>query len=161
MGIAPRSIVVSGVAQAQPHVLNAAVRTVKGQAMEILEWSKGSETTLREEVWRPEENKTPAPIRGNFSMISDWYPRPDSNRQTLRRGILNPLRLPIPPLGQRLGDLAVPLIRVNGKRQVFHPVTHSFFRFTICWPRRCRNLAIWRFQSPVGTSFRAGPKCRG
>ena len=29
-----------------------------------------------------------------------WYPEPDSNRHTLRRGILNPLRLPIPPSGR-------------------------------------------------------------
>lgn len=29
-----------------------------------------------------------------------WCPRPDSNRHALRRGILNPLRLPISPLGQ-------------------------------------------------------------
>ena len=31
---------------------------------------------------------------------SRWCPRPDSNRHALRRRILSPLRLPIPPLGQ-------------------------------------------------------------
>ena len=34
------------------------------------------------------------------STACEWYPRPDSNRQAFRRGILNPLRLPIPPLGR-------------------------------------------------------------
>ena len=30
-----------------------------------------------------------------------WYPEPDLNRHAFRRGILNPLCLPIPPPGHR------------------------------------------------------------
>ncbi len=43
-------------------------------------------------------------VTGQYKM-SFWYPRPDSNRHTLRRGILNPLRLPIPPLGHTQGPV--------------------------------------------------------
>jgi hypothetical protein len=33
--------------------------------------------------------------------ILEWCPRPDSNRHSFQNRILNPARLPIPPLGQR------------------------------------------------------------
>src|SRR5690606_28069816 len=35
----------------------------------------------------------------NLLRKEEWCPRPESNRHALRRGILSPLRLPIPPLG--------------------------------------------------------------
>ena len=41
-----------------------------------------------------------------------WCPRSDSNRQASRRRILNPLRLPIPPLGHGGCDSAVARFRL-------------------------------------------------
>src|SRR5690606_37484393 len=44
------------------------------------------------------------PCAGAMQQIR-WCPRPDSNRYALRRGILSPLCLPVPPLGRGVATL--------------------------------------------------------
>src|SRR5690606_36093038 len=51
-----------------------------------------------------------------------WCPRPDSNRHALRRGILSPLRLPIPPLGQVRVAESNSWREVGNYTQVFPPL---------------------------------------
>lgn len=53
---------------------------------------------------------------GTGSESRGWYPWPDSNRQALRRRILNPLRLPIPPHGPTPQGLRRPASAVNQSR---------------------------------------------
>ncbi len=51
--------------------------------------------------------KTEPAIMGMVPIFDrEWCPRPDSNRHSFQNRILNPARLPIPPLGQRWKPLA-------------------------------------------------------
>src|SRR5690606_316908 len=52
----------------------------------------------------------------------EWCPRPESNRHALRRGILSPLRLPIPPLGQVRVAESNSWREVGNYTQVFPPL---------------------------------------
>ena len=79
-----------------------------------------------------------------------WCPRSDSNRQALRRRILNPLRLPIPPLGH----LANSFIRPAPPRQQGASIKAGR-------SRKCRNRRSGPIASRSGTSARADPMCHG
>ena len=68
-----------------------------------------------------------------------WCPGPDSNRHTLRRGILSPLRLPISPPGQearsvpKVGVLVNALVKVFIRWRFLAPVPGR--KAPSCWPR--------------------------
>jgi hypothetical protein len=55
-------------------------------------------STTRTEYTTKLYNKILLTTSSNYYYINTWCLRPESNRYTLRRGILSPLRLPISPL---------------------------------------------------------------
>ena len=65
------------------------------------------------------------PALGWSSLLMLWCPEPDSNWHAFRRGILNPVRLPIPPSG--LNAFLQLRKEMNFKQQLFSPIFPEVF----------------------------------